>query len=77
MDVRISDDISVSRHHATLSYNYNINKFILEDNRSKFGTLVLVKRNMLVKPNMKGIGFQIGTEVYRFEAVRSAVVANN
>ena len=61
VDVRISDDISVSRHHATFSYNRDTHEFGLEDNRSKFGTLVLVKKNILIRPKMKGIGFQIGT----------------
>jgi pSer/pThr/pTyr-binding forkhead associated (FHA) protein len=61
VDVRISDDISVSRHHASIIYDANLSQFILEDNRSKFGTLVLIKRNLLIKPNMRGIGFQIGT----------------
>lgn len=40
-DVRVSD-ISVSRFHATLKYDKD-NNFYLEDNLSKFGTLVLAK----------------------------------
>ena len=61
VDLRVSDDISVSRHHASLTYDMNQNTFFLEDNKSKFGTLVLVKRNLCVKPYTGGIGFQIGT----------------
>jgi len=38
-DIRISD-ISVSRLHAFISYVDN--KYILTDNNSKFGTLVLL-----------------------------------
>lgn len=40
-DVRVSD-ISVSRCHAILKYDTD-NQFYLEDNLSKFGTLVLAK----------------------------------
>jgi hypothetical protein len=40
-DVRVSD-ISVSRTHAILKYESD-NQFYLEDNLSKFGTLVLAK----------------------------------
>jgi hypothetical protein len=40
-DVRVSD-ISVSRCHAVLKYE-NDHHFYLEDNLSKFGTLVLAK----------------------------------
>jgi pSer/pThr/pTyr-binding forkhead associated (FHA) protein len=38
-DIRISD-ISVSRLHAYIKYENN--KYILTDNNSKFGTLVLL-----------------------------------
>lgn len=40
-DVRISD-ISVSRVHAHI--NFNQGNFYLEDNNSKFGTLVQIKK---------------------------------
>jgi len=41
-DVRVSD-ISVSRCHALVKYNSDNGRFYLEDNLSKFGTLVLAK----------------------------------
>lgn len=41
-DVRVSD-ISVSRCHAILKYDLNDYSYYLEDNLSKFGTLVLAK----------------------------------
>jgi len=41
-DVRVSD-ISVSRCHAILKYDVNDHGYYLEDNLSKFGTLVLAK----------------------------------
>jgi len=60
VDVRVSDDISVSRHHATISYDSDRNQFVLQDNKSKFGTLVLIKKSLLVRPHISGVGFQIG-----------------
>jgi len=39
-DIRVSD-ISVSRYHARIKYQEG--KFLLEDNTSKFGTLVMIK----------------------------------
>lgn len=42
-DVRVSD-ISVSRCHAILKYDSNDCNYYLEDNLSKFGTLVLAKQ---------------------------------
>ena len=41
-DVRVLD-ISVSRCHALVKYNSDNGRFYLEDNLSKFGTLVLSK----------------------------------
>jgi hypothetical protein len=41
-DVRVSD-ISVSRCHAILKYDREEHCYFLEDNLSKFGTLVLAK----------------------------------
>ena len=38
-DVRITDDISVSRCHATIKRNAR-GEYIVEDFNSKFGTLV-------------------------------------
>lgn len=59
IDVKISDDVSVSRHHANLIYTAS-NEIFLEDNKSKFGTLVLVKKSLRVNPLQAGIGVQIG-----------------
>ena len=46
-DLRI-DDISVSRCHALIKFKNG--KFSLEDNLSKFGTLVLVKKRTPLLP---------------------------
>jgi predicted component of type VI protein secretion system len=55
-DVRISD-ISVSRFHATMSIQDN--KFYIEDHKSKFGTLVQMKRPIVLDPS-DALAFQIG-----------------
>ena len=47
-DVRIND-ISVSRSHASLKYNASTGKLLLKDLKSKFGTLVLLKRPIEIK----------------------------
>lgn len=46
-DLRIND-ISVSRIHAMIKFKEG--KFLLEDNNSKFGTLVLVKNKVEIRP---------------------------
>jgi len=50
-DVRVSD-ISVSRCHALVKYNDQNGRFYLEDNLSKFGTLVLAKGEIELEPEM-------------------------
>ena len=46
-DLRIND-ISVSRCHALIKFRDN--RFLLEDNLSKFGTLVLIKKRTPMVP---------------------------
>lgn len=60
IDVRISDDISISRNHASIAFNPEEKTFTITDNKSKFGTLVLIKKGLIVRPKFKGISFQIG-----------------
>merc|ERR1712137_946750 len=58
-DVRIAD-VSISRCHATIRFHQG--QFLLEDNTSKFGTLVAMKKPrqlQLTKP----ISIQIGRTV--------------
>jgi len=38
----------------------------VEDNKSKFGTLVLVKKNVLANPFQRGLSFQMGGELFTF-----------
>lgn len=49
--MRVSD-ISVSRCHALIKYNQENGRFYLEDNLSKFGTLVLAKGFIDLEPEM-------------------------
>ena len=56
-DVRIND-ISVSRKHAVLKYNTDEGTLLLRDLKSKFGTLILIKKPLLIKE--KKIHLQIG-----------------
>jgi hypothetical protein len=61
-DLRIND-ISVSRCHAFIKFKKN--KFLLEDNMSKFGTLVLVREKIPIIPNFNK-AMQIGRTVVNF-----------
>ncbi len=56
-DIRIND-ISVSRNHSCLKYDYESGKLLLKDLGSKFGTLVLIKKPLEIKKNK--ICLQIG-----------------
>lgn len=56
-DVRIND-ISVSRSHAKLKYDVTDGTLLLRDLKSKFGTLVLLKKPLTIKE--KKIHLQIG-----------------
>lgn len=56
-DVRIND-ISVSRTHASITFNPTNGKICIRDLKSKFGTLVLLKNRIQVRE--KKIHLQIG-----------------
>jgi pSer/pThr/pTyr-binding forkhead associated (FHA) protein len=61
-DLRIND-ISVSRLHALIKYKDG--RFLLEDNTSKFGTLVLIKKRTPLIPGFNK-AVQIGRTVVNF-----------
>ena len=63
-DLRIND-ISVSRCHAKIKLENG--KFLLEDNTSKFGTLVLVKQRTPLLPSYNK-AVQVGRTVINFSA---------
>lgn len=59
-DIRITD-ISVSRCHALIKLEKN--HFYIEDNSSKFGTLVFLRKPLPVTMDLNNISFQIGRTV--------------
>ena len=63
-DIRVSD-ISVSRCHALIKYSEENGNFYLEDNLSKFGTLVLAKGSIDLEPEITK-AVQIGRSVISF-----------
>jgi len=71
-DLRIND-ISVSRCHAIIKFKDG--RFYLEDNLSKFGTLVLVKNRTPLIPNFNK-AVQIGRTVINF-SVKSYIASRN
>ena len=66
-DLRIND-ISVSRTHAMIRFKDG--KFFLEDNFSKFGTLVLVKHRTNLLPGFNK-AVQVGRTVINFSVKSS------
>lgn len=70
-DIQLCTDATISRHHSVIEYvqkNPNQNgKFYLEDNKSKFGTVVLLntKKQLIVDPKMNGVQFQVGGDIIK------------
>lgn len=64
-DVRIQD-ISVSRTHAFIKKEPNTNRMYLEDNKSKFGTLVQIQTPLVLNEAFE----------YSFQAGRSTFTVN-
>lgn len=63
-DVRIAD-VSISRCHAKIRFQNG--GFILEDNESKFGTLVAIKKPRMLCPGEGHISIQLGRTVLRLD----------
>jgi len=58
-EVRITD-ISVSRCHAMIKKGYR-GDYILEDNNSKFGTLILIRKPLMIMKGSSNITYlQLG-----------------
>lgn len=62
-DVRISD-ISVSRLHASI--HYIDGEFVLEDNESKFGSLLLAREPVMIRPGQSA-HLQVGRSVFSID----------
>lgn len=70
-DLRVSD-ISVSRCHAIIKYDSHTTKrFYLEDNLSKFGTLVLANNGIVELDFEQTKAIQIGRSVISFTVKRT------
>ena len=67
------NDISVSRCHAIIKFKEG--RFQLEDNLSKFGTLVLVKNRTLLVPGFNK-AVQIGRTVINFSVKSTQGIRN-
>eukprot|EP00397_Hematodinium_sp_SG-2012_P011606 GEMP01011750.1.p1 GENE.GEMP01011750.1~~GEMP01011750.1.p1 ORF type:complete len:443 (+),score=66.14 GEMP01011750.1:26-1330(+) len=63
-DARFAD-VSISRWHATILFNPETKEFRMEDNNSKFGTLVALKGPLRLD---EAVRFQAGRTVLEFEA---------
>lgn len=59
------DDVSVSRNHASIRYKHG--SFFLEDNLSKFGTLIQAQKKIRLNSN---VFVQINRSVLSFEVYR-------
>lgn len=70
-EIRIPD-ISVSRCHAAIKFEKNM--FFIEDNASKFGTLVLMKEPIAVNLNHNNVALQVGRTVLYFTAKKTKKV---
>lgn len=70
-DVRISEDISVSRHHSSIRYDEDLKDFLIEDASSKFGTLILIRKRLVVRDTTSGIAIQVGPNVFQFRVKRA------
>lgn len=70
-DIQLSVDSTISRHHSVIEYvqkNPDIDgKFYIQDNDSKFGTVVLLntKHPLSLDPKINGVQFQVGGDLIR------------
>ena len=76
-DIKVSDDASVSRYHTIFTYTENNKKgkFYIQDNNSKYGTLIYLKKNLLLKPSLSGICLQMGGDLVQFDFGQSLLKA--
>jgi len=68
-DVKIND-ISVSRLHSRLNFNFETKSLLIRDCSSKFGTLVLIKDNFELKER-ESLVMQIGRSVINAKVTKS------
>jgi pSer/pThr/pTyr-binding forkhead associated (FHA) protein len=73
-DIQLCSDATISRHHSVVEYvegkgEDEEGRFFLQDNGSKFGTVVLLhtKNAFCVEPKMHGVQFQVGGDLVRVD----------
>jgi hypothetical protein len=64
----IIEDPSVSKEHAIIKYNKENGSLMLKNNKSKYGTLVLIKKSL--KINEKKIQIQVGKTVVEAQVMK-------
>ena len=69
-DLRIND-ISVSRIHAFIKLENGV--FFLEDNSSKFGSLILINKPIMLNKTNNNIELQSGRTVLRFNVKKKQI----
>lgn len=62
-----SSDISVSRIHACISWNEVDDTWLLEDQNSKFGTLIILNENVVIEVEAKEV--HLISYIHRFKLV--------
>lgn len=61
----------MSRHHSTVRFEEKDKEFVIEDAASKFGTLVLIRKRLVVRDLSCGLAIQVGPNVFRFQVRRA------
>lgn len=72
-EICIESDELMSKEHATLYYYAEINKFYIEDNRSKHGTFLMPKKDLVIdrKEIFDGTVIKMGSSVFLFKPLCS------
>ena len=71
VDIKIND-ISVSRFHAKLKFNFEKKSLEIIDLKSKFGTLILIKNNFELNFG-DNLMFQIGRTIFKTEVIKKEI----
>ena len=70
-DIKIND-ISVSRRHARLNFDFDNKSLLITDLNSKFGTLILIKDKFDLK-NGETLFIQSGRTLFKIEAIKNKI----
>ena len=74
-DIKIND-ISVSRIHAKLNFNFEQKSLLINDLRSKFGTLVLIRGNFELNEG-ENLMIQTGRTLFNTEVIKKEIKNSN